>query len=407
MLAYRGNPRSGGQGVYVRHLSRELVALGHRVTVFAGRPYPELDDGVLLERLPSLDLYRDAGPFRVPRLREITGPDDAIELATMFLGGFAEPRAFARRARAALRARTGSFDVVHDNQGLGTALLDLVDDGWPVLASVHHPVTIDRALDLDEATTPKGRRAVSRWYGFARMQARVARRLDRIITVSESSRADIVREMGVDPSRIAVVPVGVAGVYTPRPATARVAGRVMTTASADVALKGLGHLLEAIAKLRTERHEVHLVVVGTLRPGSFADHTIARLGLERGVTFLDGPTDEEVAAWYASASVAVVPSLYEGFSLPAVEAMATATPLVATTGGALPEVVGSAGETAILVPPADPSALAEAIDTLLGAPEAAAALGRRGEAWVRSRYSWQDAARRTAEQYRLVLGDRC
>src|SRR5580658_1066293 len=135
LLAYRGNPRSGGQGVYVRHLSRELVALGHRVTVFAGRPYPDLDEGVLLERLPSLDLYRDSGPFRVPRVREIVGPDDAVELATMFAGGFAEPRAFARRARAALRARTGSFDVVHDNQGLGTALLDLVDDGWPVLAS--------------------------------------------------------------------------------------------------------------------------------------------------------------------------------------------------------------------------------------------------------------------------------
>src|SRR5216684_5425920 len=139
LLVYRGNPRSGGQGVYVRHLSEELVALGHQVTVFSGRPYPELSDSVVLEKVPSLDLYRDADPFRVPHLREIEHPDDLLELATMFMGGFGEPRTFARRAREALRTRLGEFDLVHDDQGLGRGLLGLIGDGWPVIASIHHP----------------------------------------------------------------------------------------------------------------------------------------------------------------------------------------------------------------------------------------------------------------------------
>jgi glycosyltransferase involved in cell wall biosynthesis len=236
------------------------------------------------------------------------------------------------------------------------------------------------------------------------MQERVARRLERIITVSQTAKLDTVREMGIDPDRIRVVPIGVDDrVFAPRPGVARVPGRVMTTASADVALKGLGHLLEAVAKLRTERPEVHLVVVGTLRRGSLADQTIARLGLEPWVEFLSGPSDDGIAAAYAAASVAVVPSLYEGFSLPAIEAMACGVPLVATTGGALPEVVGEDGRTARLVPPGDPSALAGAIGAVLDDPRAASAMARRGRARTRERYSWEATAAATAAVYQDVL----
>jgi glycosyltransferase involved in cell wall biosynthesis len=404
LLAYRGNPRSGGQGVYVRHLSSALVALGHEVTVFAGRPYPELTAEVVLEKVPSLDLYRDADPFRVPHVRELEDLDDLLEVGVMWTGGFGEPRTFARRARERLRTRSGEFDIVHDDQGLGRGLLGMVRDGWPVVASIHHPVTIDRAIDLADATGPLRRCTLARWYGFAAMQERVARRLERIITVSQTAKLDTVREMGIDPDRIRVVPIGVDDrVFAPRPGVARVPGRVMTTASADVALKGLGHLLEAVAKLRTERPEVHLVVVGTLRRGSLADQTIARLGLEPWVEFLSGPSDDGIAAAYAAASVAVVPSLYEGFSLPAIEAMACGVPLVATTGGALPEVVGEDGRTARLVPPGDPSALAGAIGAVLDDPRAASAMARRGRARTRERYSWEATAAATAAVYQDVL----
>ncbi len=403
-LVYRGNPYCGGQGVYTRHLSRELAALGHEVTVFSGQPYPILDDGVRLVPVPSLDLYREPEPFRTPRLRELASPTDVLELATMWTGGFPEPRTFARRARAELRGRLGEFDVVHDDQSLGSGLLGMVEDGWPVIASIHHPVTVDRRLELAEARALSRRLSLRRWYGFSRMQSRVARRLPRILTVSQVAARDIERELGVAPERIAIVPAGIDPErFRPLPAVAPVPGRIIAVASADVALKGLAYLLEALAKLRTERDDAHLVVIGRLRAQSPITPLIDRLGIAGAIEFVSGESDDAIVERYASASCAVVPSLYEGFSLPAAQAMACGVPLVATTGGALPEVVGRDGRCALLVPPADPSALASAIGTLLEDRALAHRLAAAGRERVLERFTWAATARGTAAQYRVVI----
>ena len=405
-LVYRGNPRCGGQGVYSRHLSRELAALGHEVTVFAGQPYPELDDGVGFVPVPSLDLYREPDPFRVPHLREFTSRTDLLEFAIMCTAGFPEPRTFTIRARRLLAGRLGEFDLVHDNQSLGSGILGMMRDGWPVLETVHHPITVDRELDLDHATTLRRRLTLRRWYGFLAMQRRVARQVPRVVTVSESSRRDIAAQLGVDHERIAVVPVGVdEEVFRPRPEIARVPGRLVTTASADVPMKGLVPLLEALAKVRTEREDAHLVVVGRLRDGSHVPAVIDRLGVEGAVRFVSGISDDELSGLYASAQVAVVPSLYEGFSLPAVEAMASGVPLLATTGGALPEVAGRDGETALLVPPNDPGALAAALVRMLEDGALRARLAAAGRQRTLERFTWPVTARGTAEQYALLLED--
>ena len=405
-LAYRGNPRCGGQGVYTRHLTRELAALGHAVTVFAGPPYPELDPGVELVPVPSLDLYRQPDPFRTPRLNEFRSAVDALEFALMCTAGFPEPLTFSLRARAALADRRGSFDLVHDNQCLGRGLLGMVGDGWPVLATVHHPVTVDRRLELAQAPSRWRRLTLRRWYGFVRMQTRVARRLPRILTVSEASRADIADQLGVEPGRVAVVPVGVDHTrFRPLPHRSPVPGRLVTTTSADVALKGLVPLIEAVAKVRTERH-AELVVVGSPRPESGAQAAIRRLGLEGAVRFVSGLSEEAVVELYSEAELAVVPSLYEGFSLPAVEAMACGVPVVATTGGALPEVVGDDGVSALLVPPGDPDAMAGAIGRALDDPDLRRRLGRAGRARVLDRFTWPATAHGTVEQYRRLLA-RC
>jgi hypothetical protein len=185
LLSYRSKPHCGGQGVYVRHLSRELVRLGHEVEVFSGQPYPELDDGVRLTKVPSLDLYREPDPFRTPRLRELRDLVDVQEVATMWTAGFPEPRTFSRRVLRMLRERAADFDVVHDNQTLGSALLDVEEvTGLPLVASVHHPISIDRRIDLLEAPTRLRRLALRRWYGFVRMQARVARGMRMVLTGS-------------------------------------------------------------------------------------------------------------------------------------------------------------------------------------------------------------------------------
>jgi len=404
LLVYRGNPHSGGQGVYTRYLARELVRLGHEVTVFAGQPWPILDDGVGFVGVPSLDLYRDPDPFRLPRLSELRSPIDLAELATMCTGGFPEPRTFSWRVRRALARRPGAFDVVHDNQTFGRSLLGVMADGWPLLGTCHHPITVDRTLDLAHSGSITRQLSLRRWYGFLAMQKRVARRLPRILTVSESSKRDIVTQMGIEAARLAVVPIGVDHErFRPRRPRCPVPGRIMTTASADVPLKGLLPLLEALAKVRVEQPDAHLVVVGRLRPGSPVAKRIGGLGLDGAVRFVSGVSDERLTELFAEAAVAVVPSLYEGFSLPAVEAMASGTPLVATTGGALPEVVGPSGRAGLLVPPGDPAALAEAVLAVLGSVGLAERLSAAGRERVLAHFTWEACARRTVEHYRGVI----
>ncbi len=390
--------------MYTRYLSRELVNLGHQVTVFAGQPWPVLDPGVGYVPVPSLDLYRQPDPFRVPLPWEFRSRIDVAEFAVMCTAGFPEPRTFSWRVRRALAVRRGQFDVVHDNQTLGRSLLGVMADGWPLLGTCHHPITVDRTLDLAHAPTWRRRAVLRRWYGFVTMQKRVARRIPRILTVSSSSKRDIVEQYGIAPHQLEVVPVGVDdNHFRPRPEVARVPGRIMTTASADVPFKGLLPLVEAVAKLRTERPEAHLVVVGRLRAESPVAAAIARLGLSEAVSFESGVSDDRMVELFAEATVAVVPSLYEGFSLPAVEAMACGVPLVATTGGALPEVVGESGTTGLLVPPGDASALAAAIGTIMGDPERAGRLAANARRRVLERFTWRACAAATAENYRWTI----
>jgi glycosyltransferase involved in cell wall biosynthesis len=402
LLSYRSNPRCGGQGVYVRNLSRELARLGHEVEVFSGQPYPELDEGVRLTKVPSLDLYRVPDPFRTPRWREFRDPVDLLEFGIMAGGGFPEPLTYSLRAARLLRRRARDFDLVHDNQTLGTGMLAIQRLGTPLVTTIHHPITVDRRVDLAAAPTVAKRLAVRRWYGFLRMQRRVARRLRHIVTVSQSSAADIARDFRVAPERIRVIPVGVdPAVFRPGEQP-RVRGRLVAVASADTPMKGIPVLLEAVAKLRTRRPDAHLILVGTPAPDGPTGRQVEALGLGRGVEFARDLDHAQVAAVLASAEVAVVPSLYEGFSLPAVEAMACGTPLVASRTGALPEVVGYDGSAGLLVAPGDPGALCAAVERLLDDPAERERLGAAARARVRERFTWRSVASATASYYAEV-----
>ena len=403
-LCYRGKPHVGGQGVYTRHLTKALVDLGHHAEVLGGQPYPILDDQVPLVKLPSLDIYNDHYPLRMPWVGELKHWEDWVEVATFMGGSFPEPLAFSLRAWRYLRTRRGDFDLAHDNQCLGYGLLAIERDGLPVLGTIHHPITVDRRLELEHARNLYERISKSRWYGFTKMQTRVARRLSRIITVSENSFKDIVTDFEVDPTKMHIVPVGVdTTLFRPIAGEAVIPGRLITTTSSDVALKGLKYLLEALAKVRVERPEAHLVIVGRRKEGGLSSETIERLGLDAHVQFVSGVAESEIIRLYSSAELAVVPSLYEGFSLPAIEAQSCGVPLVATTGGALPEVVGRDGDTAVLVPPGDSEALAAALKAHLGRPELRDTLGARGRKRVVDNWSWSIMAALTVEHYRALL----
>jgi len=398
LLSYRSKAHVGGQGIYVRHLSRELVALGHTVEVFSGQPYPELDAGVALTKVPSLDLYREPDPFRVPSWREFRDLIDVQEFATMAIGGFPEPRTFARRVVRLLAQRVDDFDVVHDNQTLGAGILDIENElGLPLVTTIHHPITVDRRIELEAAPSLRKKFGVARWYGFVGMQSRVAKKLRLVITPSDSSARDVATEFGIDPARIRSIPLGVDERFVP-PAVPRVPGRIMAMASADAPLKGIATLLEAFAKLRTER-DIHLMLVTSLKAGGVTEKLIDQLGIAEHVQFVNGLSDDELVAAMGSAEVACVPSLYEGFSLPTAELMACATPLVVSRAGAIPEVVGPDGLAADLVEPGDVGQLEQALARLLDDPIRRSAMGHAGRQRVLDLFSWTAVAEKVTAVY--------
>ncbi|TDD09606.1 glycosyltransferase family 1 protein [Nonomuraea deserti] len=401
LLSYRSKPTCGGQGVYLRHLSRELVALGHHVEVYSGQPYPELDDGVILREVPSLDLYRDEDPFRTPKLREYRDWIDCLEVGTMWTAGFPEPLTFTLRAYRELKKRVGDFDVVQDNQTLGYGLLG-IQKLFPVVGTIHHPISVDRRIELEAARGTK-KLTMRRWYAFVKMQARVAPRLSPILTVSESSLADIHRDFNVPQANMRLIPLGVDTRYFhPRPGKPRRKGSIVAVASADSPMKGVATLLRAVAKLATER-DVHLTVVSRPTPGGPTEQLVQELSLQDRVRFVHGISDDELGELIATSEISVVPSLYEGFSLPAVEHMACGTPLVASRTGALPEVVGDA---AVQVPPGDAEELAAALRRLHDSPEERERVGKAGYDRVMERYTWHVVAKRTVEAYREAIAAR-
>ncbi|HEY3978819.1 MAG TPA: glycosyltransferase family 4 protein [Streptosporangiaceae bacterium] len=408
LLSYRSKPHCGGQGIYLRHLSRELHALGHHVEVFSGPPYPDLEPGPLLRTLPSLDLYADEDPFRTPGLSEYRDWIDVLEVATMWTGAFPEPLTFSLRALRALRPRVADFDIVHDNQVLAYGMLGIPRLGLPLVTSIHHPISVDRRIEL-AAAQPLTRWPLTewslsrfgkrRWYSFVRMQGRVARRVGPVLTGSQSSADDIVRDFRVAPDQVRVIPLGVdTRLFHPRPG-ARVPGRIVSVASADSPLKGVATLLRAFAKLVTER-TAELTLVGKPTPGGPTDRLVSELALGDRVRFVSGISDDDLAELVASAELAVVPSLYEGFSLPAVEHMASGTPLIATRTGALPEVVGDAAR---MVAPGDAEELSTALRELLDSPAERDRLAAVALTRVQERFAWPAVARATVTQYREAM----
>jgi glycosyltransferase involved in cell wall biosynthesis len=410
LLSYRGNPRCGGQGIYMRHLSQELAALGHAVELWSGPPYPEIDpdSGVRLVEIPSLDLWNEEHFFRIQRWRDLRDPIHRSEWLRTMTGVFDEPRSFCERVLRRMRQLPNAhrFDVVHDNQSLGTGLLEL-QRMVPLVTTIHHPITVDRRLHLESERSLKRRIGLRRFYRFVPMQLAVAPRLDRVVTVSRKAFRDIQTEFGLDGSRMRVAEVGVnTDQFRPLPGIERRTDRIITTLSADVPLKGIRFLLEAFAELRRDRPSLRLTVIGSTNGASATARLIDQLGLDGSIRLTGRVSYEEIVRTYAESSVAVVPSLYEGFGLPAAEAMACTVPVVCTRAGALPEVVGEDGSAGVIVPAADPFSLSRAIGELLDQPERCRSMGAAGRSRVEQHFTWRMTAERTVAVYRELLAEK-
>ena len=414
LLTYRGNPYSGGQGIYIYYLSREFQRMGHEVEVIASAPLPEVSEGVILHQLRSSSIYHPGSYFR-RNLPKVRNPVDLYELCASRLGIFAEPWAFSFRAYAKLRelCKQRRFDIIHDNQGLGYGLLLMKRLNIPVIATIHHPLPIDRQADLEQANGFRDRWRIRKFYSFIRMQAFVARRLDRIITVSQSSAKDTRLFFKVPADKFRVVYNGIdTDIYNGNEEASQNRGGLIMVANTDDRKKGVLYLLQALQMLGkdkikltivddAERHSSYVEDVGPLP--SYGFKLVRKLNLDGMVHFTGRLAREELAQHYSAAQIAIVPSLYEGFGIPAAEAMACGTPVIATTGGALPEVVGDAG---ILVPPGSADALAAAIKQLLDDKQAQQRMSEAGRKRVEEKFSWEQAARKTLEVYQEVLTTR-
>lgn len=398
ILGYRSHPFGGGQGIYIKYLSKALVEAGHQVDVISGEPYPHLDERVRLIKLPGMNLYENG--LASLRFHHLSSWANIVEWTSKLSGGFAEPYAFARRADAWLKKHGENYDLIHDNQCLGYGML-AIQKRLPLVTTLHHPITQDLQLALDACNTWWERILIRRWHSFLHMQGKVVRKLEHVVTVSARSQEDISTAFAIDKNAITLIYNGIdTEEFSPRAHIQRNPWRIMATASADQPLKGLRYLLEAYALLLPRYPQLELLVVGKPREGGPTEQLLHALAIADKVRFVSGISTEELVDYYAEASIAVVPSLYEGFGLPAGEAMACEVPVVAARGGALPEVVGDAG---IQVPTADSQAIADAVADLLENPDKRQTLATAGRQRILERFSWQVAAKSLTQYYLQIV----
>jgi glycosyltransferase involved in cell wall biosynthesis len=400
---------SGGQGVYTAQVTRELARLGHEVHLVVGPPWPDTDPVVTVHRVPSYSVYRLLETQRMffygRPLRDVFQPLNLYELASSRAGQFSVMSAFSWRAFARWRELQARhhFDIVHDVQVLGYGSWMIHASGMPMVANIHHPLSIDRRNQVQQARGTRMKIRKVMFYPFF-MQEVVARRMDRIITGSHNSRASVRQAFALRDEQITTIHDGVdTAVFRPQELPKRPRS-VLFVGNSDDRNKGARYLLEAAKILLDRGVEFHLTFKDRL-DAQMAPQMIRELGIGDRVTFLGRLPVEELARLYNEHEVLASPSLYEGFGLPAAEAMACGTPVVATTAGAFPEVIAD-GETGTLVPPADARALADAIEALLGDPARRLAMGAAGARRIEQQFSWRACAVRTAALYEDVLARR-
>jgi glycosyltransferase involved in cell wall biosynthesis len=400
LLGYRSDPHVGGQGIYLKYLSRALTELGHSVDVLSGPPYPELDNNVRLIKIQNLDLYASPDPMRELRWKHFLSLSDLYEYGSKMTGGFGEPYVFSRRVAKYLLKHRAQYDIVHDNQCLGYGLLTLQKAGIPVIATIHHPITRDKNLAVAAQNHWFMKLATKRWYRFLTMQAKVSQKLNHVATVSKQSQRDISEEFKRPLENTPIVANGIDIHTFKKLPIEKIPGRIISTASSDQPLKGQKYLLLALALIIKKNPTAHLILIGEYKPESDCAKITQQFNLKKHITFYSNIATEKLVTLYNSSCVAVTPSLYEGFGLPVAEAMACSTAVVATNAGALPEIVGASGK---LVSAGDKNQLARAIEELLTNTAKRQHFEIAGRKRIEQYFSWQNCALEFSKLYETML----
>ena len=387
ILSYRSAQFGGGQGVYVRDISLALKLKGHNVDVISGPPYPNLHDGINLIKLPGLNLF-ETFSFR-DRLKKFLKKknkkfDHYYEFFSVLLGGFPEPKTFGKRANRYLKLNN-HYDLIIDNQSLSYGMID-IQKRFPFIEIIHHPITFDYKYELASSRKIKYRISRHRWYSFLKMQKKVAPYIKRIITPSKSSKKGIVDEFNCNKANITVINNGIdTNEFSPVNEVTRNEFRLITTASADVPLKGLDFSLKALKKLKKDFPNMHLIVIGFIKKGGHTEKLIKKLGLENDVTFKSNLTKNEIKDCYSKSSIAIVSSLYEGFGYPVIEAMSCEVPLIATNVSSIPELTS---EFAKLVDPKNEEMIYQSVKDILAEYDKYKKIAIKGRQHVIKNFNW-------------------
>ena len=395
-LSYRSKPFSGGQGIYVKYLSKALHDLGHEIDVFSGPPYPDLDPKIKLVKIPSLGLYEKKSKFYDVNPMKLLNPINLFEWLSVNSGGFPEPYTFGKRIKKILKQNLNEYDVIHDNQSLAYELL-FFQKKKPLVTTIHHPISLDLAYQLQSTNDIFLKLLMRRWHSFLVMQKFVAKRLKKIVVPSNSSMDDIKNEFYVDENKMERVMNGIdLNVFYPDSKIKKIPFKLVTVASADVPLKGLDYLLNALSDLAEVYSDISLSIIGEQKKGGHTERLIKKLNLEKRVNFFSNLTQEDLRKTYCEAELAIIPSLYEGFGFAAIEAMACGVPLISSSGGALPEVIK---DTGIIIPPKNAKEIYNSVDFLLSSPKSAKELAEKGLQRANSKFSWTAIAKQLEKVY--------
>ena len=400
LLSYRSHPYSGGQGIYVKHLSKALSDIGHDVSVLSGPPYPELDNSVELIEIPSLGLFETEDRMKAFSLDLLLNPLNLYEWLTVMSGGFPEPYTYGKRVLKYLKENNRDFDIILDNQSLCDSLLE-IQKIYPLAVTIHHPITKDLKLEIENASNWKEKLSSLRWHNFLPMQKKVAPKLNKIICVSRPSKKDIVEEFLVDPEKIEVI-LNCIDIrkFIPNPSTLFIENQIITTASADIHLKGLKYLILALPNIIYVFPKTSLTLIGRSPSDSKLRKLITDLSLEDKIAFRSGITEEEIVNLYHSSEIAVIPSLYEGFGFGAGEAMACGIPLISTHSGGLEEVVGDSAEKIL---PASTEEIESAVIKLFSSPDRKTELSKMGRERMEKMFDWHIAAKSYENAFKEVI----
>ena len=387
ILSYRSAPFGGGQGIYVHDISKALSLMGHQVDVISGPPYPNLDEKVNLIKLPGLDLFQTfifKDRLKIFIKKKNKRAIDFYEFFSTFFGGFPEMSTFGERAKEFLDKNL-HYDIVIDNQSISYGMLE-IQKKFPLIEIIHHPITKDYKFELQSSSSFMYRLSRHRWYSFLKMQKRVAPQLKTIVTPSINSLKDIASDFNVNKKNINVINNGLdIDIFIPYKEIKRNPTKLITTASADVALKGLDYSLKSLASLTDDFPEISLTVIGKLKKGGHTSRLIHELGIKDKVFFKTDLTKEEIAKEYASSSIAIVSSLYEGFGYPVIEAMSCEIPLIATNTSSIPELVG---DYAKLIPPKNTNELSNTIRSILNDYSHYKKIAVKGRQHIIDNFNW-------------------